>query len=52
MAHRWNNDLTAADVTPYGTFLNRRQIMAGIAGVGLGSIAGPLLAAEDRKSVV
>jgi len=48
MAHRWNNDLTAADVTPYGTFLNRRQIMAGIAGVGLGSIAGPLLAAEEE----
>lgn len=48
MAHRWNNDLTNADVTPYSTFLNRRQIMAGIAGLGLGSIAGPLLAAEDE----
>ncbi len=47
MAHRWNNDLTAADVTPYNTFVNRRQIMAGIAGMGLASIAGPTLAAED-----
>ena len=48
MAHRWNNDLTAADVTPYKTFLNRRQIMAGMAGAGLGTIAGPLMAAEDE----
>ncbi len=48
MAHRWNNDLTAADVTPYKTFLNRRQIMAGMAGVGLGTIAGPLMAAEEE----
>jgi len=48
MAHRWNNDLTTADVTPYAAFMNRRQLMAGIAGVGLSSIAGPLLAAEDE----
>lgn len=48
MAHRWKNDLTAADVTPFATYLNRRQIMAGIAGVGLGTIAGPGLAAEDE----
>ena len=47
MAHRWNNDLKTADVTPYGTFMNRRQIMAGIAGAGLATIAGPTLAAED-----
>jgi len=47
MAHRWNNDLTTADVTPYKTFMNRRQIMAGVAGMGLASIAGPTLAAED-----
>ena len=47
MAHRWKNDLTAQDVTPYDTFLNRRQIMAGIAGLGLGTIAGPLAASED-----
>jgi methionine sulfoxide reductase catalytic subunit len=47
MAHRWNNDLNAADITPYGAFLNRRQIMAGIAGAGLATIAGPALAAKD-----
>ena len=47
MAHRWNNDLGAADVTPYGDFLNRRQIMAGMAGLGLAGLAGPALAASD-----
>jgi len=47
MAHRWNNDLTTADVTPFKTFMNRRQIMTGMAGIGLASIAGPTLAAED-----
>lgn len=47
MAHRWTPDLTAADITPHGTFLNRRQILAGAAGIGLASIAGPVLAAED-----
>lgn len=40
MAHRWKNTLTRDDVTPYQTYLNRRQIMAGLAGVGLASIAG------------
>jgi len=34
MAYRWTNDLTAADVTPKDAFLNRRQIMAGAAGLG------------------
>jgi len=48
MAHRWNNDLTTADVTPYAAFMNRRQLMGGIAGIGLGTIAGPLLAAGDE----
>ncbi|PCJ08663.1 MAG: protein-methionine-sulfoxide reductase catalytic subunit MsrP [Rhodobacteraceae bacterium] len=40
MAYRWTNDLTHDDVTPQGAFLNRRQIMAGMAGLGLGSLAG------------
>lgn len=35
MAYRWKNDLTRADVTPKAAFLNRRQIMAGLAGAGL-----------------
>ncbi len=48
MAHRWNNDLTANDVTPYAAFMNRRQLMAGMAGVGLSTLAGPALAADEK----
>ena len=41
MAHRWNNTLTHDDVTPKAAFLNRRQVMAGMAaGVGLAGVAG------------
>lgn len=52
MAHRWKNDLTKEDVTPYTAFLNRRQIMAGLggaAGLGLaGLTAGQAQAAGDE----
>ncbi|WP_424988265.1 protein-methionine-sulfoxide reductase catalytic subunit MsrP [Microbulbifer sp. S227A] len=44
MAHRWKNELSNRDVTPEPVFLNRRQILAGAAGMGLGAIAGPLAA--------
>ena len=37
MAHRWKNDLTKEDVTPYAAFLNRRQIIG--AAMGLGAVA-------------
>ncbi|GGH40438.1 sulfoxide reductase catalytic subunit YedY [Cribrihabitans marinus] len=40
MAKRWTNTLTHADVTPRAAFLNRRQIMAGMAGLGLAGLAG------------
>ncbi|SHF39592.1 sulfoxide reductase catalytic subunit YedY [Ruegeria intermedia] len=40
MAHRWTNTLTYADVTPRAAFLNRRQVMAGLAGSGLAAMAG------------
>ncbi|MEM9643040.1 MAG: protein-methionine-sulfoxide reductase catalytic subunit MsrP [Pseudomonadota bacterium] len=46
MAHRWTNTLTHADVTPRSAFLNRRQIMAGLAGVGLAAMARPAAAQE------
>jgi sulfoxide reductase catalytic subunit YedY len=46
MAHRWTNTLTHADVTPRAAFLNRRQVMAGLAGVGLTAMARPA-AAQD-----
>lgn len=39
--------LTWADVTPEAEYLNRRQIMAGAAGLALGSIAGPAFAAPQ-----
>ncbi|MBV1926008.1 MAG: protein-methionine-sulfoxide reductase catalytic subunit MsrP [Rhodobacteraceae bacterium] len=42
MAYRWTSDLTDDDVTPLSSFMNRRQIIAGMAGVGLGAIAGPV----------
>ncbi len=46
MAHRWTNTLTHADVTPRAAFLNRRQLMAGMAGVGLIGLAKPGRAQE------
>ncbi|WP_209599247.1 protein-methionine-sulfoxide reductase catalytic subunit MsrP [Ruegeria sp. HKCCSP351] len=46
MAHRWTNTMTHADVTPRAAFLNRRQVMAGMAGVGLAAMARPA-AAQD-----
>ncbi|MGI3187451.1 protein-methionine-sulfoxide reductase catalytic subunit MsrP [Nioella aestuarii] len=47
MAYRWKNDLTHADVTPKGLFLNRRQMMAGAgAMMGAGLIGGQVRAQE------
>lgn len=46
MARRWINDLSDNDVTPEAQFLSRRQIMAGMAGVGLAGIAVPAQASE------
>ena len=40
MAHRWNNDLSRADITPEATFLNRRHVLAGLAASGLSAVAG------------
>ncbi|MFN2306158.1 MAG: protein-methionine-sulfoxide reductase catalytic subunit MsrP, partial [Paracoccaceae bacterium] len=45
MAHRWTNDLTADDVTPKEMFLNRRQILAG--GAGLSALAATGAHAQD-----
>lgn len=50
MAHRWKNNLTIDDATPQSVFMNRRQILAGAAGLGLGSIAGPLAANTDLEA--
>lgn len=48
MAHRWTNDLTAADVTPKVAFMNRRQLIAGT--IGLGAIAAGL-SAEAQEAL-
>ena len=40
MAGRYKSPLTASDVTPEHAWLNRRQLMAGAAGLGLAGIAG------------
>jgi sulfoxide reductase catalytic subunit YedY len=40
MAYRWKNTLTRADATPRHLLMNRRQIMAGAAGIGALSFAG------------
>ena len=48
MAHRWTPDLKAKDVTDEALFLNRRTLLAGIAGTGLGTaLAPPALASEE-----
>ncbi|WP_050931563.1 protein-methionine-sulfoxide reductase catalytic subunit MsrP [Aestuariivita boseongensis] len=47
MAYRWKNTLSAADVTPESAWLNRRQIIAGATGLGVGAIAGPAFAATE-----
>ncbi|MBT9386651.1 protein-methionine-sulfoxide reductase catalytic subunit MsrP [Pseudooceanicola sp. CBS1P-1] len=47
MARNWNGNLTENDVTPEHLWLNRRQIMAGMAGLGLGSIGGTAMAAPS-----
>jgi sulfoxide reductase catalytic subunit YedY len=49
MAYRWKNDLTWNDITPKGAYMNRRQLMGGMAGLAAASIAGPTLAAGDLK---
>jgi len=49
MAHRWTNDLTHADVTPKEVFMNRRQILAGTAGLGAIAAAGMVEAAEGLE---
>jgi len=45
MANRWTNTLREHDVTPEGVYLNRRQMIAGAAGLGL--IGGGAQAQDD-----
>src|SRR6056297_99452 len=47
MANRWTNTLRERDVTPEGVYLNRRQMIAGAAGLGLIGGAGGAQAQDD-----
>lgn len=47
MAYRWKNDLTQADVTPKGLFMNRRQLMAGAGAVMGAGLIGSQARAQD-----
>ncbi|SEQ76255.1 protein-methionine-sulfoxide reductase catalytic subunit MsrP [Thalassovita taeanensis] len=49
MAGRWKNDLTENAVTPERAFLDRRQVMAGLAGVGLAASLPGVARAEGLK---
>ncbi len=49
MAYRWKNTLTRADVTPEAMWLNRRQIIAGAAGLGAIAAAGAAQADEGLE---
>ena len=46
MAYRWKNDLTHADITPKDAYLNRRQILAGTAGLGAIGLVGSSASAQ------
>lgn len=46
MAFGWKNDLRDRDITDEAAYLNRRQIMAGLAGVGLAGLGGTARAAD------
>ena len=51
MAGRYRSDLDWNDVTPKVAWLNRRQLIAGGAGaLALGTIAGPSLALDAKKT--
>jgi sulfoxide reductase catalytic subunit YedY len=54
MAYRWTPDLNDAHITPEADFLNRRQIIKGVAGLGLSGIglalgATPSIAKTNDK---
>lgn len=49
MANRWSNDLTRDAATPEAAWLNRRQIMGGLAGAGLGAALGSAAEAKTLE---
>ncbi|MEL7343670.1 MAG: hypothetical protein AAFN59_02285, partial [Pseudomonadota bacterium] len=49
MAYRYKSPLTRDDVTPKEAYLNRRQIMAGAAGMALAGAAEPAAASLGAR---
>ena len=53
MAHRWRSDLKQSEVTDEQIFVNRRHLLAGLAGIGLaGGLPSALSAAQRAEDLV
>ena len=53
MAHRWRSDLKQSEVTNEQVFVNRRHLLAGLAGIGLaGGLPSALSAAQRAEELV
>ena len=53
MAHRWRSDLKQSQVTDELVFVNRRHLLAGLAGIGLaGGLASASSAAQRAEELV
>jgi sulfoxide reductase catalytic subunit YedY len=53
MGHRWKSDLKPSEVTDEQVFVNRRHLLAGLAGIGLaGGLASASSAAQRAEELV
>ena len=53
MGHRWRSDLKPSEVTDEQVFVNRRHLLAGLAGIGLaGGLASASSAAQRAEELV
>ena len=53
MGHRWRSDLKQSEVTDEQVFVNRRHLLAGLAGIGLaGGLASASSAAQRAEELV
>ena len=53
MGHRWKSDLKQSEVTDEQIFVNRRHLLAGLAGIGLaGGLASASNAAQSSEELV
>ena len=53
MSHRWRSDLKQSEVTDEQVFVNRRHLLAGLAGIGLaGGLASASSAAQRAEELV